>query len=339
MSATQKFFRFVFGQDGDRAVVPDTTQPDGTLSYQEGFGFDYQRPKTDGAAKNIPRDSSNQIYYDLSLAIRQYQLNGVPEFVPAADNGGAPVSYGKYARVLFTDGKVYESMVAANVADPTDVTKWRQVSGGMLGTKAGVRQVAANTVLTAADFGSVIFADATAGPITITAPAMPVGQPGNTIEIWKTDTSANAVTVARAGADTFVGVGNWGSATSMVLRRSGDTANIMSSPVPNQWATVGSFASSFVSGNGFKKYSDGLIVQWGSAASSASADVVVGFPIAFPGAVFSVVTSQSGFLTGGTSNTTVSTGSITSTNFLLGAYVGSTGARAASTVSWIAIGN
>jgi hypothetical protein len=37
-----KYFAYTFAEDGDLAAVPDTTQSNGTVSYQQGYGVDYQ---------------------------------------------------------------------------------------------------------------------------------------------------------------------------------------------------------------------------------------------------------------------------------------------------------
>lgn len=137
MSATQKFFRLLFGGTGDRAAVPDTTPADGSVNYQTGYGFDYQRAASDGLRKTVERDKLNQVLYDITLGLRQYQTQGFPEFITAADNGGAAYSYNKNAFVLWTDGQVYVSTVAANTSDPSDVTKWQLA---ILGTGIGAIQ-------------------------------------------------------------------------------------------------------------------------------------------------------------------------------------------------------
>jgi microcystin-dependent protein len=125
MSATQKFFRFVFGQTGDRAAVPDTTPVDGSVGYQQGYGFDYQRAPGDPLVKNLERSKWNQLLYDITLGLRQYQTMGFPEFIQPADNGGFAYAYAKNACVRWTDGQVYLSLVDANTSDPTDATKWQ----------------------------------------------------------------------------------------------------------------------------------------------------------------------------------------------------------------------
>lgn len=124
-----KFFRFPFAVAGDKTTVPDDSQPTGSVSYEDGFGPDYELdPAVDPAAKDVPRDETNQLFYDITNAIKEYQEFGVPDYITAALNGGVAFSYSKYARVKWTDGKVYESKVNANTADPSDATKWRALT-------------------------------------------------------------------------------------------------------------------------------------------------------------------------------------------------------------------
>lgn len=119
-----RFIRFPFGLSGDRVAIPDATQPGGEVSFNQGFGPDYEIAPGDPGWKPVPRDETNGLYYDLTDNIRQYQLFGVPEWATAADNGGVSVSYAIGARVRHND-IVYASIVATNVAEPgTDATKW-----------------------------------------------------------------------------------------------------------------------------------------------------------------------------------------------------------------------
>lgn len=133
MSATQKFFRKPFGEIGDRAAVPDLTAPDGSVSYETGYGNDYQRAAADPLVKNPERTKLNQVLYDVTLAVKQYQTHGFPEFIQSADNGGAPFPYSRNACVLWTDGQIYVSLVDANTSTPADVTKWQLGFGSGVG--------------------------------------------------------------------------------------------------------------------------------------------------------------------------------------------------------------
>lgn len=124
-----KFFRFPFALIGDRTAIPDESQPSGAVSYNQGFGPDYERdPSSDPLAKRVPRNETNQYLYDITDNIRDYQLWGSPEWVPASANGGSPVSYGVGAQVRYDAGagvQLWQSIAANNTATPgSDNSKW-----------------------------------------------------------------------------------------------------------------------------------------------------------------------------------------------------------------------
>lgn len=133
MSST-KFFRFPWATSGDKATIPNAVQPSGAVSYSQGFGPDYERnPATDPLAKRVPRDESNQLYYDITDNLRAWQVAGLPEWVTSAQNDGSPVSYPINALVRHDQSgafRNYLSLVAANTAEPgTDDTKWELQDG------------------------------------------------------------------------------------------------------------------------------------------------------------------------------------------------------------------
>lgn len=123
MSA-QYFYRQPFAASGDKTAIPQTTA-DGTVSYEQGYGPDYSLdPATDPDAKRVPRAPTNQLYFDLTENVRQYQLTGTPEWVTPAQNGGSAVAYALGARVRLGD-VTYTSLVAANTSTPgSDATRW-----------------------------------------------------------------------------------------------------------------------------------------------------------------------------------------------------------------------
>lgn len=124
-----KFLRIPFGQSGDRATVPDAIVPTGEVSYTEGYGTDYARPKTDPLSKNIEREKMNQLFFDTTTAVGELQAQGIPDFITSALNGGSPYPYAINALVRWTDNLVYRSLVAANTAAPSDLTKWAREAG------------------------------------------------------------------------------------------------------------------------------------------------------------------------------------------------------------------
>lgn len=139
-----RFIRFPWATTGDKTEVPFPTDPGGTASYSQGFGPNYELPKTDPNYEPVPRDLTNGLYFDLTDNIRQYQLNGAPEWYPAADNGGVAISYPLNAIVRRAD-LVYRSIVANNTVEPgTDATKWvvDGVAGAATTSVAGVTRYA-----------------------------------------------------------------------------------------------------------------------------------------------------------------------------------------------------
>lgn len=127
-----KFFRIPFALSGNRTPIPDAADANGFVSYIEGYGPDYQRAKTDVLSKNIERDKMNELFFDITNAIAEIQAQGVPDWITSALNGGSPFSYAKNALVRYTDGNVYMSLVAANTAAPTDLTKWAPLTASAL---------------------------------------------------------------------------------------------------------------------------------------------------------------------------------------------------------------
>lgn len=120
----QRFFRNPFATTGDKTAIPDAAQPDGSISYAQGFGPDYERvPGVDPLAKRVPRNQTNQYLFDITDNLGYWQRNAYPEYVTAAQNGGIALAYPISARVRYT-GLVYASLVNNNTALPTDATKW-----------------------------------------------------------------------------------------------------------------------------------------------------------------------------------------------------------------------
>lgn len=117
-----KKFVVPFASTGNKTAVPNTLQPDGTVSYAQGFGPDYELDKTVDPvnAKDVPRAQTNQLYYDLTDAVGEQQLYGVALW--GADRAPYPLN----ARAYHT-GKLWRSNVANNNGEP-GVSGWDDVS-------------------------------------------------------------------------------------------------------------------------------------------------------------------------------------------------------------------
>jgi hypothetical protein len=129
-----RYYEDVFAGTGDRAAIPNDTQPSGSVSYEQGFGPDYQKDlATDPAAKPFPRDQYNQFCYDLTDNFQDYQQWGAPLFIPDMDAAPLTYAYGKYALTSYDDGvngrRIYQSRENSNTALPSDPTKWTPLDG------------------------------------------------------------------------------------------------------------------------------------------------------------------------------------------------------------------
>lgn len=142
-----KFFKIPFAATGDILAVPDATQPDGSVSYSQGFGPDYQR-KTDGTdpfAKTVPRNSTNALFNDLTGAVGEIQLNGVP----AWQSVGAPYPINAIVRY---NNKNWISQVANNSATPVEGASWSELptnsyTKAQVDTKLATKANTATTLL------------------------------------------------------------------------------------------------------------------------------------------------------------------------------------------------
>lgn len=121
-----KKFIIPFASTGDRAPVPDALQPSGSVSYAQGFGPDYELDKAINPvnAKDVPRDQTNQIYFDLTDAVGEQQLYGAALW--GADRAPYPINAQAYH-----DGKLWRSSIANNNGVP-GVAGWADVSGSAL---------------------------------------------------------------------------------------------------------------------------------------------------------------------------------------------------------------
>ena len=84
------FFKYAFAQSGDKTTIPQDQDPQGRVSYQQGFGGAYSKdPAADGYY--ILRDNFNQLMFDTTNAIRQLQINGGNLWsAEISANGGYP---------------------------------------------------------------------------------------------------------------------------------------------------------------------------------------------------------------------------------------------------------
>lgn len=127
-----KLFTKPFGVAGDKTPIPNGTQVDGTVSYETGFGADYERQLgVDPAAKNIGRQTFNELMFDATTSLQEMQAGfGTSVYdlalAQALPGGGYPK--GALIPRLAGDG-FWLCTVAANASNPdTGGAGWVQVA-------------------------------------------------------------------------------------------------------------------------------------------------------------------------------------------------------------------
>ena len=130
-----------FASSGDKDVIPKPIQAGGEVSFAEGFGVDYQADPGDPDVLYPERGKFNELMFQITNLLTQYQGFGFPLFLTSTDNSGTPYLYSVNSYVRFDDGSgfdIYVSLVDANDTDPTDTTKWRRLAGSSLPTGVGM---------------------------------------------------------------------------------------------------------------------------------------------------------------------------------------------------------
>jgi microcystin-dependent protein len=125
-----KLFTKPFGVAGDKTPIPNGVQTDGTVSYESGFGADYERQLgVDPAAKNIGRQTFNELMFDATTALQENQAGfGASPYslvlAQALPGGGYP----KGALIPRADGTgLWFNTVVANTTNPdTGGAGWLQ---------------------------------------------------------------------------------------------------------------------------------------------------------------------------------------------------------------------
>lgn len=136
------FSKVAFAATGDTNSIPTATQPDGSVSLSQGYGFDYQRDNGAGGgtpdplAKNIDREDMNGILNEITASIGELQQNGSAIWVASA----AP--YPINSEVMH-NGVKWRSAVANNSSQPgTDASWFNSSIGAATETSQGILKIA-----------------------------------------------------------------------------------------------------------------------------------------------------------------------------------------------------
>ena len=132
------FSKVAFAATGDTNSIPTPTQPDGSVSLQQGFTFDYQRDNGAGGgtpdplAKNIDREDMNGILNEITASVGEIQQNGLPIWISTA----APYPINASVR---HNNTVWQSVVANNSDTPGSTANWKDISAAPSGRLLNVR--------------------------------------------------------------------------------------------------------------------------------------------------------------------------------------------------------
>ena len=117
-----KPFTTPFAADApDNLFIPETAQPDGSVSYETGFGPDYSKDPLENGAKPVPRKGHNELFFQITGSIGDIQRQGAADWYPefAADGG-----YPKNA-IVWLDGDRWKSQIDGNTTRPNiDEISW-----------------------------------------------------------------------------------------------------------------------------------------------------------------------------------------------------------------------
>ena len=133
-----KLFDTAFAANGDKTPIPNIVQSDGSLSYPQGFGPDYEKDPLEASSKPVPRTSTNQALFDITDAVGDIQRHGFPTWSP--DAGVLIGGYAKRAIVWFAADS-WQSQIDGNTTTPgPDEIAWlssAKYQGGGGGTGSG----------------------------------------------------------------------------------------------------------------------------------------------------------------------------------------------------------
>lgn len=113
-----KYYVTPFAENSaNRTAIPNDTQVDQTISYQQGWTPTYE------TSYFVDRKYSNDVLYDATANLQFWQQNNYPAYITATDNEGVAYPYGALNIVKYS-GQTYQSLISPNTQLPTNPTAW-----------------------------------------------------------------------------------------------------------------------------------------------------------------------------------------------------------------------
>lgn len=116
-----KIYQQAFAHAGTKQVIPDSSDPQGFVSNEDGFTTDYELPDTDPNYKPIERAEFNGLMNMVTDAVGELQQFGFAKWQPITWPQGARVVEG---------GIVYRSLVQTSQQPPH--ANWVDDTGGLV---------------------------------------------------------------------------------------------------------------------------------------------------------------------------------------------------------------
>lgn len=300
----------IFPSQDDRWIVSNQTTGAFTVTCKTAAGTGVG--VTQGYATEIYGDGTN--IYSARSDFGSVALTGVP----TAPTATAGTNTTQIASTAFVTGAVaavtagYAPLASpALTGTPTAPTPAQFDSSTKIATTAflqgalgnfnissntGTGIAAAGTALTNADIGGFHYFNGTVNQ-TATLPSE-IGLPAGSAVFFQKSSSTSTLTISSNTGNAIVDTTN-GLASSLVLN-GGEFVVVVWSGA--HWQCFGTYSqrigvpfSNSIAANGYQKLPSGLLIQWGvTPASSASANVTVTFPIAFPNGCVALTVSDSG---------------------------------------------
>ncbi|WP_338885246.1 phage tail protein [Xenorhabdus sp. TH1] len=126
-----KIFKVPFAAQGDRVSIPNEVQPDGAVSYTQGYGYDYERDQNvDPVARDIEREKMNGLFHDITEAVGEIQTFGTAQW-------NAEAQPYPLRALVYHKQKLWQSHIENNKDEPAAGNAWVELKADLTADEVG----------------------------------------------------------------------------------------------------------------------------------------------------------------------------------------------------------